>query len=41
MMLDEFESLAHNAQFEPDFYGELRSLAGELGLVILTAVCTI
>jgi tRNA A-37 threonylcarbamoyl transferase component Bud32 len=37
LMLDEFESLARNAQFEPDFYGELRSLAGELGLVILTA----
>lgn len=37
LMLDEFESLARNAQFEPDFYGELRSLAGELGIVILTA----
>ena len=37
LMLDEFESLARNAQFEPDFYGELRSLAGELGMVILTA----
>ena len=37
LMLDEFESLARNAQFEPDFYGELRSLAGELGCVILTA----
>ena len=37
LMLDEFESLARNAQFEPDFYGELRSLAGELGSVILTA----
>ncbi len=37
LMLDEFESLARNAQFEPDFYGEFRSLAGELGLVILTA----
>ncbi len=35
--LDEFESLARNAHFEPDFYGELRSLAGELGLVCLTA----
>jgi tRNA A-37 threonylcarbamoyl transferase component Bud32 len=34
---DEFESLARNANFEPDFYGELRSLAGELGLVMLTA----
>ncbi len=37
LMLDEFESLARNAQFDPDFYGELRSLAGELGLVLLTA----
>jgi tRNA A-37 threonylcarbamoyl transferase component Bud32 len=37
LMLDEFESLARNAQFDPDFYGELRSLAGELGLIILTA----
>lgn len=37
LMLDEFESLARNAHFEPDFYGELRSLAGELGIVILTA----
>ena len=37
LLLDEFESLARNAQFDPDFYGELRSLAGELGLVILTA----
>jgi hypothetical protein len=37
LMLDEFESLARNAQFDPDFYGELRSLAGELGLVIITA----
>jgi tRNA A-37 threonylcarbamoyl transferase component Bud32 len=34
---DEFESLARNASFEPDFYGELRSLAGELGLVMFTA----
>ena len=37
LCLDEFESLARNAHFEPDFYGELRSLAGELGLVYLTA----
>ena len=37
LCLDEFESLARNAHFEPDFYGELRSLAGELGLVCLTA----
>jgi serine/threonine-protein kinase len=37
LCLDEFESLARNARFEPDFYGELRSLAGELGLVYLTA----
>ena len=37
LCLDEFESLARNSSFEPDFYGELRSLAGELGLVYLTA----
>ena len=37
LCLDEFESLARNAGFEPDFYGELRSLSGELGLVYLTA----
>ena len=37
LCLDEFESLARNPRFEPDFYGELRSLAGELGLVYLTA----
>ena len=37
LLLDEFESLARNAQFEPDFNGELRSLAGELSLVIFTA----
>ncbi len=37
LCLDEFESLARNPHFEPDFYGELRSLAGELGLVYLTA----
>lgn len=36
LCLDEFESLARNPNFEPDFYGELRSLAGELGLVYLT-----
>lgn len=37
MMLDEFESLAGNAAFDSSFYGELRSLAGELGVVYLTA----
>ncbi len=37
LCLDEFEALARNSRFEPDFYGELRSLAGELGLVYLTA----
>ncbi|MEM7112716.1 MAG: protein kinase [Chloroflexota bacterium] len=37
MMLDEFESLAANAAFDSSFYGELRSLAGELGVVYLTA----
>jgi len=37
LCLDEFESLARNPHFEPDFYGELRSLAGELGLVYITA----
>ena len=36
MMLDEFESLARNPAFEASFYGELRSLAGELGVVHLT-----
>jgi tRNA A-37 threonylcarbamoyl transferase component Bud32 len=35
--LDEFEGLARNPSFEPDFYGELRSLSGELGIVYLTA----
>jgi tRNA A-37 threonylcarbamoyl transferase component Bud32 len=35
--LDEFEGLARNPSFEPDFYGELRSLAGELGIIYLTA----
>lgn len=34
---DEFECLAQNPHFEPEFYGELRSLAGELELVYLTA----
>lgn len=37
LCLDEFEALAQNPRFETDFYGELRSLAGELGLVYLTA----
>ncbi len=37
MMLDEFESLATNIEFNASFYGELRSLAGELGVVYLTA----
>ena len=37
LTLDEFEGLARNSSFEPDFYGELRSLAGELGVVYLTA----
>ncbi|MBK8988913.1 MAG: protein kinase [Chloroflexi bacterium] len=37
MMLDEFESLAGNPAFSSSFYGELRSLAGELGVVYLTA----
>jgi tRNA A-37 threonylcarbamoyl transferase component Bud32 len=35
--LDEFEGLARNPSFEPDFYGELRSLSGELGIVYITA----
>jgi hypothetical protein len=35
--LDEFECLAENEQFGPEFYGELRSLASEMGLVYLTA----
>jgi tRNA A-37 threonylcarbamoyl transferase component Bud32 len=35
-MLDEFESLARNNNFDSSFYGELRSLAGELGVVYLT-----
>ncbi|MCA9949019.1 MAG: protein kinase [Anaerolineales bacterium] len=37
LMLDEFESLASNAAFDPSFYGELRSLAGEMGVVYITA----
>jgi tRNA A-37 threonylcarbamoyl transferase component Bud32 len=37
LCLDEFEGLARNPNFEPDFYGELRSLSGELGIVYLTA----
>jgi serine/threonine protein kinase len=37
LMLDEFESLAANEAFTPAFYGELRSLAGEMGVVYLTA----
>jgi len=37
LTLDEFEGLARNPNFEPDFYGELRSLAGELGIVYLTS----
>ncbi len=37
LMLDEFESLAGNGAFAPSFYGELRSLAGELGVVYITA----
>ncbi|MCI0397990.1 MAG: protein kinase [Chloroflexi bacterium] len=37
LMLDEFESLAANEAFNASFYGELRSLAGEMGVVYLTA----
>lgn len=37
LILDEFESLAQSPHFEPDFYGELRSLAGDVGVVYLTA----
>lgn len=37
LSLDEFEGLTRNPNFEPDFYGELRSLAGELGIVYLSA----
>ena len=36
LLLDEFESLARNSAFDASFYGELRSLAGELGVVYLT-----
>ncbi|MCA9935693.1 MAG: AAA family ATPase, partial [Anaerolineales bacterium] len=37
LMLDEFESLASNVAFNASFYGELRSLAGEIGVVYITA----
>jgi tRNA A-37 threonylcarbamoyl transferase component Bud32 len=37
LILDEFEALAQSPNFEPDFYGEMRSLAGEVGVVYLTA----
>lgn len=37
LMLDEFESLAANEAFSSSFYGELRSLAGEMGIVYITA----
>ncbi len=37
LILDEFEALAQNPDFGPDFYGELRSLAGEVGVVYITA----
>jgi tRNA A-37 threonylcarbamoyl transferase component Bud32 len=37
LILDEFEALARSTHFEPDFYGELRSLAGEVGVIYLTA----
>ncbi|MEZ4643870.1 MAG: ATP-binding protein [Chloroflexota bacterium] len=37
LMLDEFESLASNEAFNASFYGELRSLAGEMGVVYITA----
>jgi hypothetical protein len=37
LTLDEFEGLAANENFEPDFYGELRSLAGEMQIVFITA----
>ncbi|MCP4361824.1 MAG: protein kinase [Chloroflexi bacterium] len=36
LMLDEFESLATNVAFDASFYGELRSLAGELGVTYIT-----
>ncbi len=38
MMLDEFESLATNAAFDASFYGELRSLAGELGVPVMAQI---
>jgi hypothetical protein len=34
--LDEFECMAENELFTPTFYGELRSLASEMGVVYLT-----
>ncbi len=37
LILDEFEALAQSDRFPPDFYGELRSLAGEVGVVFFTA----
>lgn len=37
LVLDEFEALASSAHFGPDFYGELRSLAGEVGVIYFTA----
>ncbi|MGB9724326.1 MAG: protein kinase domain-containing protein [Chloroflexia bacterium] len=37
LILDEFEALAQSPNFGPDFYGELRSLAGEVGVVYITA----
>jgi serine/threonine-protein kinase len=37
LCLDEFEAMASNPRFETDFYGEMRSLAGELGLTYITA----
>lgn len=37
IMFDEFESLAANSDFDAGFYGELRSLAGELGVIYITA----
>ena len=37
LMFDEFECLATNRAFDVGFYGQLRSLAGELGVVYITA----